>query len=76
MAIMDVPVQEEEQVRQALDEVASRVAGAAPAGLFQQNADSMSTLALQQAALHEVSWHMLHEMLHTVTGTRGLNLCI
>ena len=55
MAIMDVPVQEEEQVRQALDDLAVRVAGAAPPGLFQRNADSVSTLALQQAALHEVS---------------------
>ena len=42
-------------MRQALDEVASRVAGAAPAGLFQGTADSVSMLALQQAALHEVS---------------------
>lgn len=55
LAIMGVPVQDEEQVRQALDEVASRVAGAAPPGLFQREADSVSTLALQQAALHEVS---------------------
>lgn len=57
MAIVGFPVQEEEQVRQALDEVASRVAGAAPAGLFQQTADGVSTLALQQAALHEVRQH-------------------
>ena len=55
MAIMGVPVQEEEQVRQALDELASQVAGAALPGLFQRNADSVSTLAMQQAALHEVS---------------------
>ena len=33
--------QEEEQVRQALDEVASRVAGAAPPGLFQREAESV-----------------------------------
>ena len=55
MAIVGRPVQEEEQMRRALDEVASRVAGAAPAGLFERTADSTSALALQQAALHEVS---------------------
>ncbi|KAK9840730.1 hypothetical protein WJX81_000639 [Elliptochloris bilobata] len=45
--------EEEERVRQALDGVASQVAAAAPAGLFQRPAESDSALAVQLAHLHE-----------------------